>query len=430
MTGHRHFRWWIVALLFLFALINTLDRQTLSVLAPTLQAELGFSSVEYSYAVSAFLAAYTLGYFFSGHLIDRWGVKVALALALGFWSLAAGAHAFVHGWIGLAVCRFALGLGESFNLPGGMKSLAEWTPPSERALSTAIFSSGNAMGAILAPILVSSLALHYGWRGSFFGTALLGIGLLVIWLGTYASPAKPPRLSGAEPESPARSQAAAETRAPPGTPIESSEKIGSLLRHPLCLAFIFSRLLTDPISYFLNFWIPDYLGRGRGFSLALMGVVGWLPYLAGDVGGPGGGAVSDWLVRRGWSSPRARLRLMLVAAGLMPLAAGVTFARADWLALAILAVLCAAQTCWMSNQLALISESFPPHLTGKVIAWSSVGGGIGGALTTLLVGASIKHHGYALVFATMGGLPLLAYLAVSRQVNSPVRWSASLSNPA
>jgi ACS family hexuronate transporter-like MFS transporter len=419
MPGQGHFRWWIVALLFLFALVNSLDRQTLAVLAPTLQAQLDFSSVEYSYAVSAFLAAYTLGYFFSGHLIDRWGIKLALALALGFWSVAAGAHALVHGWIGLALCRFALGLGESFNLPGGMKSLAEWTRPSERALSTAIFSSGNAMGAILAPILVSYLALHYGWRGSFFGTALLGIGLLLLWLGTYASPAV-----GANP---ARHQAAAETCAAPGIRNEPSEKTGALLRHPLCLAFVFSRLLTDPISYFLNFWIPDYLGHSRGFSLALIGLVGWLPYLAGFIGGPGGGAVSDWLVRRGWASRRARLRLMLVAAGLMPLAAGVTLARADWLAIAMLALLVAAQMCWMANQLALISESFPPRLIGKVIAWSSIGGGIGGALYTLFVGAIVKDHGYALVFATMGGLPLLAYLAVSWQVNRGI-WSASVSN--
>jgi ACS family hexuronate transporter-like MFS transporter len=428
MTGRGHFRWGIVALLFLFALINTLDRQTLSVLAPTLQAQLGFSSLEYSYAISAFLAAYTLGYFFSGHLIDRWGVKVALALALGFWSLAAGAHALVHGWIGLAVCRFALGLGESFNLPGGMKSLAERTPPAERAFRTAIFSQGNAVGAILAPVLVSFLALHYGWRWGFFGTALLGIGLLVIWLGTYPSPANQSRQPPVERADPARSQPAAATGTWPETPAGSSGQIGWLLRQPLCLAFIFSRLLTDPISYFLSFWMPDYLGRGRGFSLALIGLVGWMPYLAGVIGGPGGGAVSDWLVRRGWSSPRARLRLMLVAAGLMPLAAGVTFAGADWLAIALLALLFAAQTCWMGNQLTLISESFPPHLTGKVIAWSSIGGGLGGILNTLFVGAIVEHHGYAPVFIGISGLPLLAYLVVSRQVNAQVR-SASISSP-
>jgi ACS family hexuronate transporter-like MFS transporter len=174
--------------------------------------------------------------------------------------------------------------------------------------------------------------------------------------------------------------------------------------------------------------MPDYLGRGRGFSLALIGLVGWMPYLAGVIGGPGGGAVSDWLVRRGWSSPRARLRLMLVAAGLMPLAAGVTFAGADWLAIALLALLFAAQTCWMGNQLTLISESFPPHLTGKVIAWSSIGGGLGGILNTLFVGAIVEHHGYAPVFIGISGLPLLAYLVVSRQVNAQVR-SASISSP-
>lgn len=424
MTGRGHSRWWIVALLFLFALINTLDRQALSVLAPTLQAQFGFSSVEYSYAVSAFLAAYTLGYFFSGQLIDRWGVRIALALALGFWSLAAGTHALVQGWIGLALCRFALGLGESFNLPGGMKCLVEWTPPSERALSTAIFTFGNSMGAVIAPVLVSYLALQYGWRWSFFGTALLGIGPLFAWIGTYSTPANHSRLRPEERDFRARGPGAVEARPSFLLQTEPFENVTSLLRHPLCLAFIFSRMLTDPISYFLNFWIPDYMVRGRGFSLALIGWVVWLPYLAGGIGGPGGGAVSDWLVRRGCCSPRARLLLMLVAASLMPMAVFVPLVRADWLSVGIIALLYAAQTCWMSNQLALISESFPPHLTGKVIAWSSIGGGIGGVLNTLLVGAIVKDHGYTLVFATIGGLSLLAYLAVSRQVNSRSRSDA------
>jgi len=431
MTRRGRFRWWIVALLFLFALVNGLDRQVLSVLAPTLQAKLGFSPAQYSYAVSAFLAAYTLGYFFSGHLIDRWGVKLALALALAFWSLAAGAHALVNGWIGLAVCRFALGLGESFNLPGGMKALSEWTPRSERALSTAIFSNGNVIGAILAPIIVSYLALHFGWRWSFLGVALLGVILLGLWLKNYASPATHPKLSAEERDFLAASNAQAgaprartsgSARKPWGLPLHKpTDEVGlesrvdtesgvALLFSPLCVAFILSRFLTDPMSYFLNFWIPDYLGRGRGFSLAMLGLVGWLPYLAGDIGGPGGGALSDWLVRRGWPASRARLRLMLVAACLMPLACCVTFARTDGLALAILALLFAAQTCWMGNQLALISESFPPHQTGRVIAWSSIGGGIGGMINSLWVGAVLKHHSYTLVFAAMGALPALAYV--------------------
>ena len=100
----------------------------------------------------------------------------------------------------------------------------------------------------------------------------------------------------------------------------------------------------------------------------------------------------------------------------MPLACCATFARADWLALAILALLFAAQTCWMGNQLALISESFPRHQTGRVFAWSAIGGGIGGMINTLWIGAILKHHSYTLVFAAMGALPALAYCII---ISSP-----------
>ncbi|MEJ1973037.1 MAG: MFS transporter [Lacunisphaera sp.] len=121
-------RWGIVVLLFFIAVVNNLDRQTLSVLAPTLRTEFGFGAVEYSYVVASFLAAYALGYAFCGTVLDRVGVKVGLAVALAFWSLAGMAHAAAVGWVSLAACRFLLGLGESFNSPAGVKAIAEWIP--------------------------------------------------------------------------------------------------------------------------------------------------------------------------------------------------------------------------------------------------------------------------------------------------------------
>ncbi len=147
----RQYRWLIVGLLFVTAIINNLDRQTLSVLAPTLRETLGISAVEYSYIVSSFLAAYTLGYLFAGTVLDRLGVKLGLALAMGFWSLASGLHVLATGWIGLAVMRFLLGLGESFNTPAAIKAIAEWVPSRERGLSVAIYNNGFVVGSIATP---------------------------------------------------------------------------------------------------------------------------------------------------------------------------------------------------------------------------------------------------------------------------------------
>jgi ACS family hexuronate transporter-like MFS transporter len=358
--------------------------------------------------VSAFLAAYTLGYAFCGRVLDRIGVKLGLALALGFWSLAGGLHAAATGWLSLAVCRFLLGLGESFNSPAGVKALAEWVPPRERGLSMAVFSNGNIIGAILAPPLVSIVALHFGWRWAFVVTGALGLGLLVVWWRWYDAPDRQPRLTAAE-----RDYIQARPAAAPVAPAAKISML-QLLGQPLCLGFFFVRMLTDSTSYFFSFWLPDYLTHSRGFTLALIGLVGWLPFLASDIGGPGGGALSDWLIRRGWEPARARRRMMLIAACLMPLAAVAVRVDSAALAIALIAVLLAAQSCWMANQLALISESISRENVATLLALSALGGSLGGVVFNLLTGRAVAAWGYVPVFTFLGALHLTAYAVLAR----------------
>jgi ACS family hexuronate transporter-like MFS transporter len=169
------FRWRIVALLFFLSVINYLDRQTLSVLKSTLQSHLAFSETQYSYIVTSFLAAYMLGYFFCGTVVDQYGVRIAVFIALLAWSLAGIGHALAASWAALAAWRFCLGLGESFNAPCGIKAIAEWVPKRERALSTAIFSNGNIFGAIVAPPMVSFVGLKLGWQWALVVTGALGV---------------------------------------------------------------------------------------------------------------------------------------------------------------------------------------------------------------------------------------------------------------
>jgi MFS transporter, ACS family, hexuronate transporter len=195
-----------------------------------------------------------------------------------------------------------------------------------------------------------------------------------------------------------------------------------LLRHPVCLGFFLARFLTDPTSYFFSFWLPDYLQHSRGFSLAMIGLVAWIPFLASDIGGPGGGALSDLLIRRGWAPKRARLTLMGVAAGLMPLAAVAVRSDAVVVAIAIIAVLLAAQSCWMANQLTLISESVGRESVGTLLALTALGGSLGGVISTLITGRVLEAYGYVPVFTVLGGLHLTAF--------GVLLWSERRSAPA
>jgi ACS family hexuronate transporter-like MFS transporter len=138
-------------------------------------------------------------------------------------------------------------------------------------------------------------------------------------------------------------------------------------------------------------------------------VVGWIPFLASDLGGPGGGALSDFLVRRGWATRRARLTLMGVAALIMPLAAVAVRVESAWVSLGLIALLLAAQSCWMANQLTLISESVPRETVGTLLALTAFGGSVGGIITTLITGQVLGTYGYVPVFTGLGLLHLTAF---------------------
>lgn len=395
-------RWLIIVLLFSLSMINYLDRQNLSVLAPTLRDELGFGTIEYSYIVTSFLVAYTIGYSFCGRVLDRIGVKIGLSLAIVFWSIAGMLHALAAGWIALAVCRFLLGIGESFTAPGGAKAVSEWAPKRERGLSMAIFSNGFLWGAILAPPIVSLIALRFGWQAAFLITGAVGFIWLAVWWAFYDAPENHKSIT-AEERAYILKERDSGAESAPATLLQ-------LIRHPYCYGLFVARLLTDPLPYFFTFWMPEYLQSSRGFTLATIGLFGWIPFLAADVGGPGGGALSDFLVRRGWKPRQARFRVMLGAACMMPLSLVAVYTNSTGLSLALIALLLGAQSCWGVNLLTATSEVFPRSQAGTLVALSAMGGSIGGIISTLMTGQIISRYGYVPVFTVLGFLHLSAYL--------------------
>jgi MFS transporter, ACS family, aldohexuronate transporter len=401
-------RWWIVGLLFLSTVINYIDRQTLSVLARTIQNDLGLSDVGYARVVQAFLLAYTVSYLVSGRITDWLGTRVSMAAFIIWWSLANIGTAFASSLLTLGVWRLLLGLGEPGNWTVGPKALSEWFPARERGLAYGIFTMGATIGATVAPPLIAWLALSYGWRGAFVITGTLGLLWVVPWLWLYRPPHEHPRLSDAE-----RLIVPPRLDAGEAQPAAERELWRTLLTQRDTWLLLGSRVLTDPVWYFYLFWFPKYLTDMRGLSLVEVGRVAWVVYLAADLGALAGGWLSGRLIDGGHQPIAARKIVLRLAATTILVGPLVAWAPSTSLALLCAAVVALSQLAWQVTIGALIVDRYPPASVATAFGIVAAGSGFGGMVSTGIVGYLVTNHSYVPVFAGMALLHPLALALLS-----------------
>lgn len=403
MSALKNLRYYVAAILCLATALNYLDRQTLSVLANTIQRELKLSEVEYSYVTSAFLCSYTVMYLVSGALVDRLGVRVAYALSVFGWSVANMLHGLATGALQLAGFRMLLGVFEPANFPAGVRAIAEWFPMRERALGVGIFNAGAAIGGLVALPVVSFLGVRWGWRMAFMVTGALGFFWLALWLLFYRSPRSHPLMS----ESELRLIEEGATASEKGGASPLRQLLGMKETWGCALA----RVFTDPISYFLNFWIPKYLQQEHGFSLSALGASAWVPYAGFSAGMILGGAIPFWLVKRGWSVNRARKTTMFLDSCMLVTGfVSLLWVKSPALALGVLTALMFGHGAW--GNVTIPAEVFPKRAVGTVSGLGGTLGGLAGILTQLIIGRTAQHIGFGPLFAFCGLLYMLALASV------------------
>ena len=402
----------MIGMICMLTIINYIDRMTLSVLAPTIKEEFGMSNVDYSRVVTTFLIAYTLSQALSGKVLDRIGTRIGFMLFVGIWISASMMHALAGGMLALAAFRFLLGIGEAGNWPGAAKAVAEWFPVRERAFAMAIFNSGASIGAVVAPPLIVWVALHYGWRSAFFIGAILASLVMVLWFFLYRVPSEHPRLSEDE-----RDHIFSDQPAIANAPRRSW---ASLFQYRQVRALVAARFFTDPIWWFLISWLPTYLKDARGFSMALIGLFAWIPFLWADIGNLAGGGVSSLLIKRGWSVDRARKTVMITSALLVPIGVfTVVNASSDAIAIAAVSLIAFAFQSWIVNVLTLPSDCFPRQDVGSVAGIGGMSAGIASILFTLLVGWLVDNFSYTPVYVIvgfMGPIGALLFLLIMKRI--------------
>ncbi|HEX3730819.1 MAG TPA: MFS transporter, partial [Opitutaceae bacterium] len=387
------FRWVILALLFASTALNYIDRQTLSVLLPELERKIALTPAEYGTITSLFLVAYMVAQPVAGALIDAIGTRAGFAVMVLFWSAASILQGLVRGALGFGILRVLLGLGEAGNWPAGCRAVALWFPKERRALAMGIFDGGSAAGAIVAVPLTAFAAIYFGWRLTFVAIGSLGFVWLALWLVFYRDPIA--------------------EAASPSPVAETPPRALDLVRGRSFWSIFFARMFTTPVWWFYVFWLPEYLGRFRGLSLAKIGLYAWLPFLTVDVGKVLGGLASDRLISAG----RAPIptRKVVMAVGALTMVAGIKVVGAASLAAAI-GWVCVATFgfgLWSSNILALMADVYPAKVLGRAVGMTGSGASLGGALFTFAVGIIVSRTSYGPVFWIAGLAPLAAFAAAS-----------------
>lgn len=394
------YRWTIIALLFFATTINYMDRQIIGILAPTLEKEIGWNEMEYASIVLAFQAAYALGLLLVGRLVDRIGTKKGYAASLTGWSLAAAGHALASTVMGFSIARFFLGLFEAGNFPAAVKTVAEWFPKKERAFATGIFNAGSNVGAIVAPLVVPWIAITWGWQEAFIITGLIGLVWLVFWYIFYEKPEKQKRLTKEELEY---------IQSDPPDPQVAIPWL-ALMKHKQVWAFAIAKFLTDPVWWFYLYWIPKFLYKNYNITLDKIGLPLIIIYVMADVGSIGGGWLSSFFIKRGWSVNKGRKAAMLICAILVTPIVLVSQTDNIWVAVALLSLATAAHQGWSANLFTTASDVFPRKAVGSVVGFGGMAGAIGGMLIATAAGFILQLTGsYLILFIVAGSLYLIAY---------------------
>jgi len=407
-SSKGNFRWFILSLLFLATTILYIDRSALGILAPDLQRSIGWNEEQYGYINTAFMIAYAICFLVMGTIVDRIGTKKGYMVSIGIWSLATAAHALAASWIGFAIARFTLAVGQSGNFPSAIKAVAEWFPKKERALAISIFNGGANMGTILSPLIIPGLVIMAGsWRVAFLWTLPISLVWLLLWSRNFKKPENHRKVTEKE---------LAYINSDSGSE-ENIEKLPWKAILPLrgTWAIAVGKFMADPIWWFYLFWGAKFLNEKFGINLKEIGLPFFTIYLVSWGIGMLLGGFSSKLLKGGMSINRGRkLGLLACAVCALPVAF-VPHTGSLWLAVSLIALAAGGHCGWAANIFSLMSDIFPKRATASVAGFGGFAGAVGGAIVAFGVGKILQQigtDGYAIPFGVASVGYLLALLLI------------------
>jgi ACS family hexuronate transporter-like MFS transporter len=316
-----------------------------------------------------------------------------------------------QGFFSFALFRFLLGAGESANWPAATKAVSEWFPKKERALATALFDSGSSIGGAIAPFLILPIYFRWGWRPAFMIPGLLGFLWLIGWRWLYQPPEKHSRISELQYIVAEKSEDNGQ-----GGHAVSSRWI-DLLKFPQTWGIIVSRLFTDPVWFFVTDWFPIYL-VAKGIELKNGLIAIWIPFIAADLGNLFGGALSGYLIKRGWSVGAARKALVIIGGIGVTMLIPTIFTNNLYFIAGLFALASLSYSAYSTMANVLPSDIFRDDSVASISGLSGSAAGVGTILAFYLIGhltdarQSMGSHAFDPIIVVAGLVPFTGMLFV------------------
>jgi ACS family hexuronate transporter-like MFS transporter len=413
----------LAALIFFATALNYMDRQILSFLSPLLRAQFRMTNMDYANVVDAFLLAYSVMYLLGGRLVDRIGTRLGMALSVTWWSVAECLHSVVHSALQLGISRSLLAIGEAIEIPGAEKLIAEAFPPSQRPLAISFFMLGSMVGATIAPPVAVGLAKLYGWRFVFLSTGLLGFVWTAVWMLVIPTVRRQaPKDVGGNDSANSTEKATLTVQRTQNESEAMPLSFRVLLANRITWGVLVARFFLDSSWYFYLFWIVEFLKKEKEFSLQLIGLLGWIPFLCADIGVIVGGATVSVLQSWGWTPNRSHKTVMF--AGIVFLFSPFILANTASQGSAILWISAGVFGIQIvgANFHAIPTQVFHAKSVGTVEGLAGACGSIGGVLLTKLIGYITDHYGsYSLILEIMGTIfPVMIFASIL--LLGKIRW--------
>lgn len=407
-------KWGVCLLLLAATTLNYLDRQTISILAPTIQREMRLDNEALGWLFAVFYYSYTFAQFGVGLLLDRFSLRWLYGGAVLAWSAACALTGLASGFAALVGFRLLLGITESANWPGAMRIVARALPPSERSMGNGIFTSGTSVGALIAPALILAVQAWVGWRMAFAVVGSFGLMWFVGWVLATRGPRYRNIWQAAPGEGPSGSTFGA---------------YGEILRQPQFWKVFCVTILVNPCLYFYLNWLPTWLDQEIHLvdKAQLAGVL-TLAYLGLDIGYLSCGAAVILLTKRGFPLRLARRAVFLSATVLLLGSAVLPLQREMTLIVPLLVTINFALGVWITMYLTMAQEVNPAHVsTAAGLLGGS--GSLAGALAMWAVGRVTRQTAsFALPMAAVSAAAILAavaaWMASRRTENHPLERAA------